>query len=137
MDCGNIALFFVLKSLVYNPVVRPEELKNLDRFVDDISGQGMWRGSMIDFEEWVGSLRSKMVDNYGLDITYEVKPITEFTQFVDIQYKFVGGRLTTDLFRKPTDANTQQVSRILKFPSTTYLPEYSLLTGTSIQKDNQ
>ena len=75
MDCGNIALFFVLKSLVYNPVVRPEELKNLDRFVDDISGQGMWRGSMIDFEEWVGSLRSKVVDNYGLDITYEVKPI--------------------------------------------------------------
>jgi len=112
VDCGNIALFFVLKSLVYNPVVRPEELKNLDRFVDDISGQGMWRGSMIDFEEWVGSLRSKMVDNYGLDITYEVKPITEFTQFLDIQYKFVGGRLTTDLFRKPTDAN-----RYLEFSS--------------------
>ena len=112
MDCGNIALFFVLKSLVYDPVVRPEELKNLDRFVDDISGQGMWRGSMIGFEEWVGSLRSKMVDNYGLDITYEVKPITEFTQFLDIQYKFVGGRLTTDLFRKPTDAN-----RYLEFSS--------------------
>ena len=89
--CGNIALFFALKNLVYNPVVRPEELRNLDRFVDDISGQGMWRGSMIDFESWVTLLRNKMIENYGLDITYEVKPITEFTQFLDIQYKFVGG----------------------------------------------
>ena len=112
VDCGNIALFFALKNLVYNPVVRPEELRNLDRFVDDISGQGMWRGSMIDFESWVTLLRNKMIENYGLDITYEVKPITEFTQFLDIQYKFVGGRLTTDLFRKPTDAN-----RYLEFSS--------------------
>ena len=112
VDCGNIALYFVLKNLVYDPAVRPDELKNLDRFVDDISGQGMWRGSMSEFEDWVGSLRRQMIASYSLDITYEVRPITEFTQFLDIQYKFEGGRLTTDLFRKPTDAN-----RYLEFTS--------------------
>ena len=53
VDCGNIALVFALKTLVYYPVFRPEELRNLDRFVDDICSQGMWRGSIIDFESWV------------------------------------------------------------------------------------
>ena len=46
-----------------------------------------------------------MVTTYGLDITYEVNPITEFTQFLDIQYKFEMDKLTIELFRKPTDAN--------------------------------
>ena len=100
VDCGNISLYFVLKNLVYNPAVKPEELKNLDRFVDDISGQGMWRGSEDEFRRWVESVRNQMITKYGLDITYEVQPITEFTQFLDIQYKFEGGRLTTDLFKK-------------------------------------
>ena len=112
VDCGNIALYFVLKHLVYSEEVKPVELQNLDRFVDDISGQGMWQGSIERFTEWVVSLRDRMVTSYGLDITYEVRPITEFTQFLDIQYKFVGGVLTTDLFRKPTDAN-----RYLEFSS--------------------
>ena len=67
---------------------------------------------MSEFEDWVGSLRRQMIASYSLDITYEVRPITEFTQFLDIQYKFEGGRLTTDLFRKPTDAN-----RYLEFTS--------------------
>ena len=74
--------------------------------------EGMWRGSEDEFRRWVESVRNLMITNYGLDKTYEVQPITEFTQFHDIQYKFEGGRLTTDLFRKPTDAN-----RYLEFTS--------------------
>ena len=46
-----------------------------------------------------------MVSDYGLDITYNIKPITEYTQFLDIQYRFKEGKLRTDFFRKPTDAN--------------------------------
>ena len=34
-----------------------------------------------------------------------VNPVTTFTQFLDIQFKFNNGQLTTDIFRKPTDAN--------------------------------
>ena len=108
VDCGNITLFYVLKNLIYEK--RPSELVNLDRFVDDISGQG--RGCADKFREWVESIRLSMVTSYGLDITYDVKPITEFTQFLDIQYRFQGGQLTTDLFRKATDAN-----RYLEFSS--------------------
>lgn len=108
VDCGNIALFFVLKKLVYEN--KPRELRNLDRFVDDISGQG--KGSIRKFTEWVELLRTQMVSTYGLDITFDVKPITEPTQFLDIQYWFESGKLTTDLFRKPTDAN-----RYLEFSS--------------------
>ena len=54
-----------------------------------------------------------MNSSYSLDITYEVNPITEFTQFLDIKYKFEGGKLSTELFRKPTDAS----NRHLKFSS--------------------
>ena len=53
-----------------------------------------------------------MVSAYGLDITYNIKLITEYTQFLVIQYRFQEGKLTTDLFRKPTDAN-----RYLEFSS--------------------
>ena len=42
---------------------------------------------------------------YNLDLTYEITAINEFSQFLDIQYKFENGVLTTDLYRKPTDAN--------------------------------
>ena len=108
VDCGNIALFYVLKNLIYTK--KPEGLRNLDRFVDDISGQG--KGCMKTFTSWIESIRSQMIATYGLDITYEVKPIMDFTQFLDIQYRFEGNKLITDLFRKPTDAN-----RYLEFSS--------------------
>ena len=81
VDCGNIALFYVLKNLIYTK--KPEGLRNLDRFVDDISGQG--KGCMKTFTSWIESIRSQMIATYGLDITYEVKPIMDFTQFLDIQ----------------------------------------------------
>ena len=110
VDCGNISLSYVLKTLVYNK--KPTELKNLDRFVDDISAQG--KGCPNKFNEWVESLRSQIISNYGLDITltYSIKPITEYTQFLDIQYRFQEGKLTPDLFRKATDAH-----RYLEFSS--------------------
>ena len=85
--------YFILKNLVCNPAVKPEELKNLDHFIDDNSGQGMWRGAGDQFRLWVESVRYQIITNYGLDITYEVQPITEFIQLLDIQYKFHGGRL--------------------------------------------
>ena len=79
VDCANITLFYVLKKLVYNTDVRPKELLNIERFVDDISGQGNSdRGA---FENWVKTLRDKMVSLLNLDITYEVKSITHLPNF--------------------------------------------------------
>ena len=78
-----------MKKLVYNADVWPKELLNIDRFVDDISGRGS--GDRGVFENWVKTLRDKMVSLFNLDITYEVKSITHFTQFLDINYKFEKG----------------------------------------------
>ena len=108
VDCGNIALFYVLKNLIYTK--KPEGLRNLEQFVDDISGQG--KGCMKTFTSWIESIRSQMIATYGLDIFYEAKSIMDFTQFLDIQYRFEGNKLITDLFRKPTDVN-----RYLEFSS--------------------
>ena len=76
---------------------------NIDRFVDDISGHG--KGDPQKFEEWVQSLRQQIIASIGLDITFKIQPIIEFTQLLDIDYKIIGGRLNTDVFHKETDAN--------------------------------
>ena len=50
-------------------------------------------------------MRIKSVDLYGLDFTVAVNKAVDFTQFLDIRFKFVNYALTTDIFRKETDAN--------------------------------
>ena len=47
-----------------------------------------------------------------MDFTCEITCINDFSQFLDIKFKFDHGKLTTDLYRKPTDAN-----RYLEFTS--------------------
>lgn len=98
------------------PRRRPLFLKNHDRFVDDMSSQCSAPREVI--ETWVKGFREKMMARFGLDITYEIKDITEYTQFLDIVYKVEGGSLTTDLYRKKTDAN-----RYLEFSS--YHPQHT------------
>ena len=108
VDVANMSVFFVLKQLIYN---HPNSnLHRFIRFVDD--GCGIWKGDEESFFVWFENLRSTSVTTYGLDLTLSVKPVTEFTQFLDIQFKFYNGILTTDIFRKPTDAN-----RYLSFSS--------------------
>ena len=103
VDCGNIAVYYVLKNLIYKPEVRPIELTSFMRFVDD--GTGFWQGSLDQFTEWLGVLKQSSTALYSLDFTHEVKPITEMIAFLDIQFSFTDGKLSTDLYRKPTDAN--------------------------------
>ena len=110
VDLGNIAVFYVLRNLVYDPERRPVEIVSFMRFVDD--GTGIWQGSITHFHEWIGILKQTSIALYGLDFTYEVHPITEPCQFLDIQFSFNDGTLATDVYRKPTDAN-----RYLEFSS--------------------
>ena len=95
----------------------PSHLRNLDRFVDDITSC-VSSASRETIQEWVLQLREDMVTKFGLDITYEIKNITEYTQFLDFQYKVVNKKLITDLYRKKTDAN-----RYLEFSS--YHPRHT------------
>ena len=83
--------------------MKPEELLFFLRFVDD--GTGLWNGVQDSFSVWFQKLRKTSVAVYGLDFTFTMNPVIEYTQFLDIHYKFVDGNLTTDLYRKETDAN--------------------------------
>ena len=116
VDLGNITVFYVMRHLVYNPEVRPVEMCSFMRFVDD--GTGIWQGAITHFHEWIDVLKQSSVALYGLDFTYEVHPITEPCQFLDIQFSFNNGTLATDVYRKPTDAN-----RYLEFSS--YHPRHT------------
>ena len=60
---------------------------------------------LTHFNTWFESVRIKSVDLYGLDFTVAVNKAVDFTQFLDIRFKFVNYALTTDIFRKETDAN--------------------------------
>ena len=103
VDAGNISVYYVLKRLVYLNDVKPEELLMFLRFVDD--GSGIWNGTRDVFLNWFQELRRTSVAIYGLDFTFSLNPVDQYTQFLDIQYKFVNGKLTTDLYKKETDAN--------------------------------
>ena len=109
VDAGNIAVFYVLKKLLYSNDIIAIILLLL-RFVDDMTG--IWTGSMEDFLEWFEAFRSSSVALYGLDFTVEVNSASSWSQFLDIKYKFEDGALLTDVFKKPTDAN-----RFLHFSS--------------------
>ena len=76
---------------------------DLLRFVDD--GLGFFTGDVDSFNVWFEDIRRKSVENFGLDLTVAVNPANEFSQFLDIKFKFSSGKLTTDIHRKETDAN--------------------------------
>ena len=88
--------YLVLKNLVHNPAVKPEELKTLTILLMISQAEVCQEELKTSFIfGWSSlSVRNQMITNYGLDISYEVESITELTQFLDIQYKFQLGRLT-------------------------------------------
>lgn len=116
VDCGNISVFYVF---IYSPtgaVPRPIDIIYFIRFVDD--GSGVTSDSRENFILWFDQFKQLSVSEYGLDWTYEINPINSFTNFLDINFKFDAGSLTTDVYRKPTDAN-----RYLEF--TSYHPRHT------------
>ena len=101
VSVANISVFYVFKQLIYSQ--ESASLITFLRFVDD--GLGIFDGDVDSFYSWFDDIRSKSVDQYDLDLTVIVNPVANFTQFLDINFNFVGGKLTTDIFRKDTDAN--------------------------------
>ena len=115
VDIANIAVFFVLNHLIYDPCGKPKELVHFIRFVDD--GSGIWNGTKDSFLAWFRKTKEASYGEYNLDLTFELTNINEYFQFLDIRFKFEGGALSTDLYEKPTDAN-----RYLHF--TSYHPRH-------------
>ena len=77
VDAGNISVLYVLKKLIYLDDVKPEELLLFLRFVDD--GSGLWNGVADSFSSWFQKIRTTSVAIYGLDFTFTLNPVTQFT----------------------------------------------------------
>lgn len=101
VSVANISVYFVFKKLIYDQ--ENSSLIKFLRFVDD--GLGFFAGDIDSFHSWFNKVRIRSVELYGLDLTMSVNPVTAFTQFLDFRFKFNNGQLTTDIFRKDTDAN--------------------------------
>jgi hypothetical protein len=105
---ANIAVYYVLRKIIYLNDDIPEELLGLKRFVDDICG--LWTGSRESFELWSDRVNEEL-RVYGLSIKDKSETVWDFnepgqdTVFLDIRFNFdanVG--LLTDVNIKKTDA---------------------------------
>ena len=103
VDLGNIAVYYVLKTLLYSVPERSRMLINVMRFIDDVTGQA--HGPTEALLSMLESLRQEMIRTFSLDITFEAHSVRQPTQFLDFLYVFKASGLETDLYRKPTDAN--------------------------------
>ena len=79
VELGNITVYYVLHHLAYNDNVRPPELLNLLRYVDD--GLGFWTGDEESFKTWMTNLNVSSTDIFGLSFTFELFEMDKFAQF--------------------------------------------------------
>ena len=110
VSLANIAVYYVLRSVIYNSPDKPDSLMALKRFVDDLTG--LWVGSEEDFIIWSDQVNERLGD-FGLsikdspDIKWDFKKSGEYTTFLDINYSFdLSSGLITDVNIKKTDART-------------------------------
>ena len=80
------------------------------RFVDD--GAGLMRAEKPQIVEWFTELNREALRCFNIKFTYNLNQVTEWTTFLDINFKYIQGSLSTDINRKETDA-----CRFLEFSS--------------------
>lgn len=98
---ADIAVFSVFSLLIYTDEDLPLEF--FARFVDD--GTFLWSGSLDQFGVWISRIQERLKE-FGLEITYEITEAHVPSVFLDVKYRFVEGRLITDIYHKPTDAHS-------------------------------
>ena len=101
VNLADIAVFFVLLVLIYSD--RDLPLDFYARFVDD--GTFLWSGTLEQFHVWIVKIQEGLKE-FGLEITYDITESHVYSVFLDVKYKFVDGRLITDIYHKPTDAHS-------------------------------
>ena len=106
---ANITVYYVLRKVIYAPDVKPPDLIDLRRFIDDIGG--MWNGSVRTFKVWADSINEQLEKKYGLSLkkdrnkAWDISDPGEFATFLDVRFKFDGeAGLITDINIKATDA---------------------------------
>jgi hypothetical protein len=106
---ANIALYYVLKKVIYSSPDTPTDLLDIKRFIDDLSG--IWTGTKEDFICWSDHVNQKL-QQFGLSIKdiadkpWEINDPAVYTTFLDIKYCFSEEEgLQTDINIKETDAH--------------------------------
>ena len=110
VELANIAVRYVLRDLFNRDDFYSQNIVMFVRFVDD--GAGILRATDSQFVDWFNNLNSQSQARFNLSFTYSLNPITEWTIFLDIKFKYLQGNLHTDINIKETDA-----CRYLEFSS--------------------
>ena len=98
---ADIAVYYAFYRLIYcNHYI---DILLMCRFVDD--GSMLWDGSLESFHWWVTCFQELLSHQYGLNITYEVSNADDWSVFLDVKFKFINGKLITNIYHKPTDAH--------------------------------
>ena len=107
---ANIAVFYVLRKVVYNPSHTPPELLGIKRFVDDMGG--VWCGSFDQLIAWSNDVNSRLAE-FGLSIkekptdAWDINLPEAFTVLLDIKFRFDTNQgLITDVNIKETDSRS-------------------------------
>ena len=90
VSLANIAVFYVLRCVIYDSEGTPDELISLKRFVDDMAGT--WVGTKRGFIRWSDSV-NRQLELFGLSINdqngiWDFNPPGEFTTFLDMKFCF-------------------------------------------------
>ena len=114
VQLANIAVYFVLKSVLYSDQNKMNSIVSIKRFIDD--GVGIHNLSSRQFSQWRNSL-TEGVRKFGLNIKETDWKIAECSSnpvnFLDILFWIDNdGKIQTDLYVKPTDSR-----RYLSFES--------------------
>ena len=108
VELANIAVYFILKTVLFNDKFMMTDIVGIKRYIDD--GVGIHTMSERRFKSWKKLVSSK-VSTRGMLIkpddwnapSDKYKPVN----FLDIQFRFAENKsLQTDLYTKPTDSRS-------------------------------
>ena len=105
VQLANIAVYYVMRKLVYSDVQLMEPVKSVKRYIDD--GCGVFIGSNRQFTNFINTVNMRLSE-LGLNIDeYIIEDNNTYVAFLDVKFCFdQNGCLQTDLYVKDTDARS-------------------------------
>ena len=107
VEIANIAVYFVLKQVLYDDPVLMKDIISIKRYIDD--GVGLHTMRKRSFDNWKNKISAKVLQFANLTIKEDDwnTPSESWgpVNFLDIKFWFdKNNTLQTDLYKKPTDA---------------------------------
>ena len=105
VQIANIAVYYIMRQLVYENEELMTNIKSVKRYIDD--GSGVFSGTKRQFAEFINTVNNK-ISPYGLNIDeHTIADPGQYVAFLDVQFCFSeDGDLMTDLYVKETDSRS-------------------------------